>query len=85
MNDLETLKNRFVTHSNKHIDLNALDEFGFKSLLWALDTGRFELTGNSEKDFIRWIYTGTERAFDILNSPITKQQFIEALQKTSLP
>ena len=67
------------------VKLNSLCPIDFMALIYALDTGQYELTGFSNKGFLRYFMTAgfdetTNWALDIMNNlPYSKDNFIKLL------
>jgi len=67
------------------VKLNSLCLIDFMALIYALDTGQYELTGFSNKGFLRYsmtsgVYDSTNWALDIINNlPYSKDDFIKLL------
>jgi len=66
-------------------ELQKLDELGFICLIYSLYTGKFEITGFSDKSFLRYFLTsGTSESKNLPlnitnNLPYSKSEFIKLI------
>jgi len=86
--DINEMVNRFLKVENPDIEkLKSLDEMDFVALIYSLYSGQYELTGISNKGFLRYFMTSgrnedTNIPLKILNNlPYTKNDFIKQIEK----
>jgi hypothetical protein len=86
--DINKMAKRFLSKKNPDIEkLKSLDEMDFVALIYALYTCQYEITGISNKAFLRYFMTSgqseeTNLPLRIINNlPYTKEDFINALTK----
>lgn len=86
--DIHEIVRRFTSSSlSNGVDVSAMSEFQFIALIYALDTGGFDITGASERRYVTYLKTSgqtedTNWALDIANNlPYSKDEFITLLNK----
>ena len=86
--DINKMVNRFLNVKKPDIEkLKSLDEMDFIALIYSLYTGQYEITGISNKGFLRYFMTsGTNEDSNIPlrilnNIPYTKNDFIKQIEK----
>jgi len=71
--------------NQNNMELYGLNTIGFAAFIYSLDTGRFSLTGFSEKSFLTYFMTSgkTDKenwAMDIVNNlPYSRDNFIDLI------
>ncbi len=85
--NINTMVDRFLKKENPDIEkLKTLDEMDFVALIYSLYTGQYEITGISNKGFLRHFMTGgtdenTNIPLKIINNlPYSKKDFINVLK-----
>ncbi len=81
--NINIVAKRFVESSKKNtINLNELDDYWFCVLIYTLETCRFNITGLTDKSFLRYFLAthddNVNLSLQIINNlPYTKQEFID--------
>jgi hypothetical protein len=71
--------------NQNNMELNGLDLISFSAFIYSLDTGKFSLTGFSEKSFLTYFMTSGKTdeenwAMDIVNNlPYSRDDFIDLI------
>ena len=86
--DINKMAKKFLNVKNPDIEkLKSLDEMDFVALIYSLYTGQYEITGISNKGFLRYFMaSGTSEEKNlplkmINNLPYTKEDFIKIVNK----